>query len=221
MSIFLIRSSCLSFVLLLGFLPLAGCANNPSPHQALEQAVEKNDPAAVQANLRGGVDVKNYDGETPLIIAAKSGSSDAMKTLIDAGAEVNLTDTSYKYTPLHWAAYNGQIEAAKVLLSHGANIEAREYTNSTPLSLAAKRGNVEIVRLFLDKGANPNVRDGDLWTPLQLAAYYNQEAVAEALVTHGADLSPRIPGKNQTALGVAEEYHYNGVAKVLRDHGAK
>ena len=57
--------------------------------------------------------------------ASRSGSVDAMKVLLDHGAEVNAKDTLRGTTALMWAADEGHAAAIQLLLEHGADIKAR------------------------------------------------------------------------------------------------
>jgi ankyrin repeat protein len=55
---------------------------------------------------------------TPLHFAASNGKVEAMKLLIDLGAEINPRNKERK-TPLFCAAGNGEIEAVKILKEYG------------------------------------------------------------------------------------------------------
>ena len=57
--------------------------------------------------------------------ASRTGNVDAMKVLLDHGAEVNAKETLRGTTPLMWAADEGHAPAIKLLIEHGADIKAR------------------------------------------------------------------------------------------------
>src|SRR6185503_5431208 len=61
----------------------------------LYSAIRANDLRQIKALLAEGVsaNAQGPDGLTPLMIAAEAGSLDAMKTLIDRGADVNAKNT--------------------------------------------------------------------------------------------------------------------------------
>ena len=70
------------------------------------------------------VNAKNYDGVTPLHIAALS-NSETCTMLLKYGADVNST-TSYGYTPLQYAAKNGCYKVCRLLCRiEGTNIKGR------------------------------------------------------------------------------------------------
>lgn len=61
-----------------------------------------------------------YSHATALHHAVSSGSLDAVKILVHAGAELNIRDTVYGSTPLGWAEYGKQQEIAAYLRDRGA-----------------------------------------------------------------------------------------------------
>ena len=67
-----------------------------------------------------GVDVRDKRGTTPLMFAALDGSLDAMKVLVDAGADVNAKN-AFDATALMWCAADGA--KARLLISKGADAE--------------------------------------------------------------------------------------------------
>ena len=64
-------------------------------------------------------------GRTPLMMASRTGNVDAMKVLLDHGADVNAKETLRGTTPLMWAADEGHAAAIKLLIEHGADIKAQ------------------------------------------------------------------------------------------------
>ena len=69
-----------------------GCPGRGPSGDAFYSAIRANDLATLQTLLKAGADVNATDprgGATPLMHAAAAGSIDAMKLLLDTGANVN------------------------------------------------------------------------------------------------------------------------------------
>jgi ankyrin repeat protein len=81
----------------------------------------------IAALLRAGADANEHLplGRSPLMVASRTGNVDAMKVLLDHGADVNAKDTLRGTTALMWAADEGHAPAIQLLLEHGADIKAR------------------------------------------------------------------------------------------------
>ncbi|MBD14919.1 MAG: hypothetical protein CMJ72_07105 [Planctomycetaceae bacterium] len=90
--------------------------------QNLWKAARQGDAATVKTLIGQGVDVDapaRY-GATALSFACDHGHPDVVKLLVEAGANVNVTDTFYHATPLDWAAMGGHTKSIQLLLEHGA-----------------------------------------------------------------------------------------------------
>ncbi len=64
------------------------------------------------------------NGETPLMVAARSGNLDTLKVLLDAGAAIEAKDTLRGTTALIWAAEQNHAKVVSLLLSRGADPKA-------------------------------------------------------------------------------------------------
>ncbi|KAL9154278.1 hypothetical protein ABFS82_10G104300 [Erythranthe guttata] len=106
------------------------------------------DPAgAKKVNL----EAKNAKGETALHVAAKNGSNDAAKMLLESGANVDAR-TNKSMTPLHlavsYAQKSGQNSIVKTLLEYKADCSAKDSKGMTPFKyLRAGLKNEELMKL--------------------------------------------------------------------------
>ena len=78
------------------------------------------------------VNLKNDEGETPLMIASSSGCFDVVKTLLQKKADLFL-ETNDERTALHLAAKNGHQKIVSLLIDHGANMFHQDANGSNPL----------------------------------------------------------------------------------------
>lgn len=70
--------------------------------------------------------------ESTLHWAVGAGEVAIARDLLDAGADVNATDTN-GFTPLHWSAFHADSEMARLLLARGADPNAQDLRRRTPL----------------------------------------------------------------------------------------
>ena len=97
------------------------------------------------------------------------GTLDAVKTIVELGADVNATNRSGA-TALHTAASAGHAPAMAVLTSAGADVNAADRRGSTPLHNAASGGHDAAVRLLAEQGANLEAETQSGQTPLAMTA---------------------------------------------------
>ena len=99
-----------------------------------------------------GVREENNKGYMDLLDAALEGQTEAVRTLLAGGADVNAKDAAGR-TSLMLAIINVQHETVKVLLEYGADVNAEANDGVTALMLAALCGDPRIVQAVLNKGA--------------------------------------------------------------------
>jgi ankyrin repeat protein len=133
-------------------------------------------------------------GATPLHWAAHRNAVEICERLIQLGADVNDSATSWWRTPLAWAADAGSAEAVELLLNRGADVNQDAVVGTTALHAVAMGGS--------SRGS----RDPDAY-----------RRTAEVLIAHGADVNRRATGdRGQTPLDDAIAQQNEAVAAVLR-----
>lgn len=165
--------------------------DEPPPPTVFEAAAT-GDLDALRALLADDASAVQWrDGayRTPLMHAAQHGHVDAMRALLDAGAEVDAVamstgDFSWdqpQTTALHDAAGGGHADAVALLLEAGADPDALAMDGMTPLHHAVFGRSPEAVRRLLDAGADATAAADYGGTPAELAATSAaDDGVAEA-----------------------------------------
>ena len=98
-----------------------------------------------------------------LSLAVKHGHLDAVRLLLDLGADVDERTllqeleepTPSSGTPLWYAALAGRHDIARLLLDRGADPNANVYASGWPLRNAYQRNDEALKRLLLERGARP------------------------------------------------------------------
>lgn len=134
----------------------------------------KEAAAAALAGRRASPTVSG--GLTALLLAARDGQLDAVRALVEVGADVNQQSAGDKTNPITMAIINGHFEVAKFLLDHGADPNIANQDGLTPLYATVdaqwaplgggplpvtghdKVGYLELMQALLDHGADPDLR---------------------------------------------------------------
>ena len=173
----------------------------------LALACTNGSAAMIERLLKAGDDANaaiSPDGDTALQMAARTGKVDAIRVLLDHGAQVNQTNPRGQ-TALMWAVSEKNADAAKLLISRGANVNAKTnplppprpldliFSAPTPaggmtaLLFAARQGDLASVKVLLDGGADINLVSADGSSALLVAIVNEHNELADFLLDKGAD----------------------------------
>ena len=164
------------------------------------------------------LDAESDYGESPLSVASRFGRFDAIKCLLDLGAnELSLgwnllmktlvwgTDAEfqtvlndeedlgycdrYGRSAWHLAAFGPYLEKAKMLLGRGVDINAPVRGGETALMICAERGNVDMLTWLIVNGAKIDATDDSGTTAIMAAARSSQVDCLGKLLSAGANSS--------------------------------
>jgi ankyrin repeat protein len=174
---------------------LTGVALAQGPNDDLAIAIARNSPAMAQAALDAGADINGNlgEGRTPLIIAVMMVKPDAVKFLLEHGADVNkIADDGAVGNGLSAAFFAmsgvaitrrgdedfvterraGALESLRLVAAKKPNFDllvSRGPTRMSPLMIAAEAGVADVVKLLLDAGASPSFVNGGRYSALDYA----------------------------------------------------
>lgn len=204
---------------------------NENGQTLLMLAAERHYGAVIKILLKAGagasINAKDKRGKTALLYVKSELyddlSSEIVKDLIAAGADVNVVDENGQQTPLMIAADGFHGRAIKVLLEGGAraSIDAKDKQGRTALMIAAENGYADRIKTLLEAGASINARDNRGQTALLYAPSYRYTApdAIKVLIAAGANIND-VNEDGQTALMLAAEKGSIELIKALLESGA-
>jgi ankyrin repeat protein len=176
-------------------------------------------PKAGEVVVMSMTDLNDLTGKTALMLASEKGHVEAIKLLIERGANVVATDKKGN-TSLLLASGNGHVEAMRILLDKGAIVEAKtNFIDETPLIKAAGKNCVEAMELLLERGASTEAKNYNDETPLIISARYGDVSAIRLLVDKGANVEAKDRSR-YTPLIVATICNKSAVIEFLLDRGA-
>jgi uncharacterized protein len=163
----------------------------PEGQTVLMTASRTGSAAVVKSLIARGADVnaqESWLGETALMWAAAQNHTDAIKVLLEHGANTDIASfpTTYKrrvagqtllprggFTAVMYAAREGNMAAATVLADAHANLNIGDPDGETALIIAIINAHYDLAALLVEKGADVNVADVPGMTGLYAAVDMN------------------------------------------------
>lgn len=145
------------------------------------------------------------NGYTLLQIAAYEGSKDAVKFLLDQGANVHLTALNDE-SALHLACDKGHEDIVKMLLKQKSQIKQKDnFWGNTALHYAARGGSEKIVELVIIQGIDINIENNYNKAALHIACECGYKNIVKLLLNRGAKvqrtvLRAAIIGRNKSIV---------------------
>ncbi|XP_043922216.1 transient receptor potential cation channel subfamily A member 1-like [Protopterus annectens] len=177
------------------------CCQNRLGNYSIHVAAFMGSTRAMEVLLRRGQDIGisiekhiNYLNKglnSPLHIAVRSGSVEAIKYCIECGVKIDLAQAD-KSTAIHLASAQGITEAVMLMLSMYKGekdlVNIVDGSLQTPLHKCAIFDHYELAEYLISKGAFIDCIDSKSQSPLLLAAFCGSWKVLNLLVMKGANL---------------------------------
>jgi ankyrin repeat protein len=160
-----------------------------------------------------GLDIRNKDDKTALILAAANGHTDIAASLIAKGANMDIQDKNGD-TALMLAAMKGLTDIAASLIAKDAIMDIQAKDGSTALICAAYYDHTDIAASLIAKGANMDIQAKEGCTALIWAIKKGRTDIAASLIANSANMD--IKDKyGKTALISAIENGHTDIAASL------
>ena len=207
----------------------------------LIRAASKGDLGAMQHQLQRGATLTcaDYDGRTPLHLAAAEGQTHIVQFLIEhedfAPNGINPRDR-WGGTPLDDAYIQGNQGVAEQLEKAGGKrgnpqqqvldelpeplTKPADHVKADTLIWAASRSDFKTICRLVAQGVPLDSADYDWRTPLHLAAAEGHHEVVRYLISHGVAPNPRDRWGN-TPLSEAERHNRQAVMELLENAGGE
>jgi len=200
-------------------LALAALSFTDNIHELAQSGDLEGLKAAIEQNP-DLVNAKDKDGRTPLHWACRGVHLDAVKYLVENGADVNAEDSN-KVVPLHSLATRNSAEAMEILIAQGANVDAISYGGNTALHYAGMSDAADAAAVLVKKGADLEIKEDYGRTPLILCARERGgPETIKVFLEGGADINA-YDKFGSTALELAAWRGKKEVVDLLLDAGVK
>ncbi|KAJ7960068.1 potassium channel SKOR [Quillaja saponaria] len=181
----------------------------------VNSAAYQGDLYQLKGLIRAGADPNktDYDGRSPLHLAASRGYEDVTLFLIQERVDINIED-NFGNTPILEAIKNGHDRVASLLVREGASLKIDNAGSF--LCTAVARGDSDYLKRILSNGIDPNSKDYDYRTPLHVAASEGLYFMAKLLLEAGASVFTKDRWGN-TPLDEARMCGNKNLIKLLED----
>lgn len=163
-------------------------------------------------------EVRDENGNTPLLFAVMSGKVVPAKILIGMGSAVNVTNNE-GFSPVYIATKDKNASLASLLIKAGGNARIKTQNSKTTLMTAAENNDTKMVNKLISIGLEANARMDDGNTALHLAAMKNSSLAADLLISNDADYDLQ-NSSGFTPLMLASAYGSTETVSLLIQSGA-
>ena len=188
---------------------------NDEGYTLLSVACMRNDILMIKSLLKfiPNPNIKTNDGFSPLMFSIKNNNFEAVKLLVESGANVN--DKKGMANSLMFACSYGFLEIIEYLIEQGSKINITDNEGNTLLMIASKEGELRVVKFLLSKDIDVNSINKNGNNALMYAILSNHLEVAKTLIKNGIDINA-YNKEGTTSLMLAVQYkRYNIIDELL------
>ncbi len=201
----------------------AALKEGSSLEQELHNATIARDSIRIEYLLTRGANInaRDTEGQTPLMVAAKSGDISVVNGMLEYNADPNLQDHDGWTAVMH--AVRGNDPKMMRLLGkprYKTNFELLNHDGMTALGLATYHNKANAAVAMMDSGAKPDTAMGAArYTALMIAAKQDNQTMAQTLLQYKANPNARNAG-GLTALMIAAVRNQDMLISLLLKSGA-
>ena len=151
-------------------------------------------------------------GNTALMIAVRHGHEQAVRVLVESGADVNFSNklTDGAASALQAAVdtsdfKESQLRILQYLLQKGADVKGRNAAGWSPLLFATDHGHREAAKELIERGADVNATDQNGNFPLLLASCNGYPWTVSLLIEKGANVGMTLPDGTTSLMCAARK----------------
>lgn len=156
--------------------------------------IENDIENEIENDIEDEIETQNiHTTNEPLIFTAiQNNSLDFVKTYINSGASLEITDKHCR-TPLFLAVLENRVEITQELIYNGVDVNCKDDSYTRLIELAVKKNDLNLVSLLLSAGAKVDPDD------LHYALENNYIEITEIMIQNGVDINGKI-SSGETAL---------------------
>ncbi|XP_052286657.1 ankyrin-1-like isoform X2 [Dreissena polymorpha] len=164
----------------------------------------------------------SFEGKNPLQLAVKYCNEGAVKTLLENGANTNVSDDQNdgSVTPIWYAVVHDFEAIVQLLLKQPLlNLNLKNKRGYPLLHWCLRSYESRYLDVLLSAGADPNVTDSNMNSAVMIAVSSHKVDVIKLLIRYGADVNKK-NRRNETPLLVAVYGGQTDIMELFLDAGA-
>ena len=190
----------------------------PRPGLPMVEPFSDNDTVVTRFKQKININTVNSQGETSLMLAAKSGHKHVVKLLIENNARIDCKNHDDQETAVVKAARNGHKEVVVLLLERTSWTNFKSKAFGPVLILAAASGHETVVKAMLDRGINKELKEENGQTALSVAASQGMAHIIQLLLDYDADIETKDRKGFTPLMHAIQGRQVSTVAKLLQRH---